>query len=128
MGLDMYLFAEKDGIKTEIGYWRKCPDLHGYFEQLWNDRGQPMPEGRKKEADSFSNIGGDFNCIPLELSLKDITNVMKAIRNRKLPHTEGFFFGSSDNDKEQIKNDLEIFKEAKEYLSSGSKIYYDSWW
>jgi hypothetical protein len=126
MGLDMYLFAEKDGIKTEIGYWRKCPDLHGYFEQLWNDRGQPMPEGRKKDEDPLGM--GDFNCIPLELSLKDINNVMKAIRNRKLPHTEGFFFGSSDNDKEQIKNDLEIFKEAKEYIREGYKVYYDSWW
>jgi len=125
MGLDMYLFAEKDGIKTEIGYWRKCPDLHGYFEQLWNDRGQPMPEGRKKDENP---LGGDFNCIPLELSLKDINNVMKAIRNKKLPHTEGFFFGSSDNDKEQIKNDLEIFKEAKQYIADGAKIYYDSWW
>ena len=126
MGLDQYLIAKKDGIDTVIGTWRKCPDLHGYFEQLWNDRGQPMPKGRKKDEDPLGM--GDFNCIPLELSLKDINNVMKAIRNRKLPHTKGFFFGSSDNDKEQIKNDLEIFKEAKEYLSSGSKIYYDSWW
>ena len=125
MGLDQYLIAKKDGVDTVIGTWRKCPDLHGYFEQLWNDRGQPMPQGRKKDENP---LGGDFNCIPLELSLKDITNVMRAIRNRKLPHTEGFFFGSSDNDKEQIKNDLKIFKTAKEYLSNGSKIYYDSWW
>jgi hypothetical protein len=128
MGLDMYLFVEKDGVKTEIGYWRKCPDLHGYFEQLWNDRGQPMPKGKKKGEGGFSNLGGDFNCIPLRLYDKDITKVMSAIRNRKLPHTEGFFFGSSENDEEQIKNDLEIFRTAKGYLADGYKVFYDSWW
>ena len=47
MGLDMSLYLDSNTSKTtldpipheEIAYWRKHPNLHGFFEQKWNDAG-----------------------------------------------------------------------------------------
>jgi hypothetical protein len=129
MGLDMYLTVRKEGEeKEEIGYWRKHHDLHGWMSDLWERKGYPLPEEWDEERRAAHIDDGDFNCVPLKLTLKDINNVMKDIRANKLPPTTGFFFGDNPPDKETIKEDIKIFKTAKEYLQRGYTVEYDSWW
>jgi hypothetical protein len=69
MGLDMYAmitnntpesqvdFKAEDA--TELHYWRKHPNLHGWMEALYYAKGGA--------ADSF-------NCVTLQLTLEDIDN------------------------------------------------------
>ena len=68
MGLDQYAYAKASleaEESEEIAYWRKHNRLQGWMEQLWEDKGKPnLLEG--------SNPIGDFNCIPVELTLSDI--------------------------------------------------------
>lgn len=52
----------------------------------------------------------------------------KAIKAGDLPKTEGFFFGESTGDKQQINDDLEFIKKARQVIESGDSVYYDSWW
>ena len=45
---------------------------------------------------------------------------------RRLPDTEGFFFGEqSPEDDESI---LEFIDRARKVLNRGDCVYYDSWW
>lgn len=113
MGLDMYLMAEKDGILTEISYWRKHPNLHGAMENLWRSRFSPSDNEW-------------FNCIRLYLDKNDIEYLMNLIRKNKLPDISGFFFGTSKL--ERLNLDLKYFTEALSYLEDGYKVFYDSWW
>lgn len=93
MGLDMYLegrkylfgdskganFPTEDGFRLrqkilELGYWRKEPDLHGYIVEKY--------------------AGGKDECQDIELGREDMLDIISAVRERRLPHTEGFFFGA----------------------------------
>src|ERR1700742_4040250 len=91
MGLDMYALTtatkppaevDFDPFNTvELHYWRKHPDLHGWMERLYREKG-----------------GADeqFNCNTLVLTAQDIDRLERDIRARRLPPTSGFFFGESD--------------------------------
>lgn len=111
MGLDMYLKGEKfywttndpknelkeDGFRVtekilRLGYWRKHPNLHGYIVNTFN-----------KGVDDCRNI---------YLDIDDCISIMRAIKENKLPHTEGFFFGQSDWNPNHDKESLEIFEKA----------------
>lgn len=89
MGLDMYLqghqyhsdttqtiddFPVKE-IVVELGYWRKHPDLHGAV------------------INTFA--GGVDECQNIELNRNDILTLIEMVKASNLPHTSGFFFGSS---------------------------------
>jgi hypothetical protein len=119
MGLDQYAYRVKASIanpsdieREEISYWRKHPNLHGWMEQLYLERG-----------------GKDsFNCIPLQLFERDLDNLKKAIEERELPKTAGFFFGNSFEDNKEKQYDLDFVKKAKESIENGYNVYYDSWW
>jgi hypothetical protein len=118
MGLDQYLMAEKEGADSvEIAYWRKHPDLHGMMEKIWLSKGKPGDGG-----------DGSFNCIPLFLDEADISVVEEAIKEQKLPHTMGFFFGKSIISEDQAKEDLDVLAQARAYIHRGYAVYYDSWW
>lgn len=120
MGLDQYAYRIKPPIEDirdpekteELSYWRKHPNLHGWMEDLYIKR------------------GGDkvFNCIPLQLFEEDLDKLEKDIKEGKLPHTRGFFFGNSMGDTEEKNHDLEFVKRAKESIDEGYFVYYDSWW
>ncbi len=119
MGLDMYLTGEKyfyqnwedpsqdpteDGFRVEshrlaLGYWRKHPDLHGYIVQTF--------------------AGGVDDCQDIELNVADMSTIITAIRAKSLPHTEGFFFGTSYDSEEQRAEDINIFLSAIAWLESG---------
>jgi hypothetical protein len=133
MGLDMYLYGRKyiasdwknpenilkeDGFRVvekrlDVGYWRKHPNLHGFIVQEFAD-----------------NVD---ECQEIELSVDDIHKIIDAVVHRKLPDTEGFFFGDSAADGEAIENDLEILKSALEWVTAEgntgfrSLVYQASW-
>lgn len=119
MGLDMYLEGRKspqkwvngerveppkmDGftigeIRLELGYWRKHANLHGYIVQTFAE--------------------GVDDCSPIFLDTDKIDIIIDAIKNKKLPHTEGFFFGASDGTDEEAKQDIEIFTKARAWLAA----------
>jgi hypothetical protein len=136
MGLDQYAYAaSKANAKneyyeekyergnddvvdptTELAYWRKHPNLHGWMEKLWRDKtnqhdvGDPM-----------------FNGVELELTFDDIIQLEEDIKNGNLPATSGFFFGSNSDDYYKAQ-DLEFVYEAKSRLFLGQKVFYNSSW
>jgi hypothetical protein len=142
MGLDMYAYvankkgqynefydnAEFDATTNdfesqtvtkpyELAYWRKHPSLHGWMEQLWVSKGRPR-----------QSVGWPiFNGIELELTWDDLDNLERAIRNGKLPDTEGFFFGSPA-DNHYYEQDLEFVNNAKAEVFLGLKVFYNSSW
>ncbi len=136
MGLDQYAYAAaKAGAKdeyyekkydhgnedvtdptTELAYWRKHPNLHGWMEKLWRDK-----------TDQHDVNDMMFNGIELELTFDDITQLEEDIKNGNLPATSGFFFGS-DSDDYYKAQDLEFVYEAKSRLFLGQKVFYNSSW
>lgn len=133
MGLDMSVYAvsanqvrEEDKDKevdftpysyneghTEIWYWRKHPNLHGWMENLYRRKGGTIE---------------DFNYVPVKLTKHDLMRLEKEIKERTLPSTSGFFFGESSDDDDAVENDLRFVAEARMQLSLGNMVYYISSW
>lgn len=132
MGLDQYAYrAAKAGQRDEfwdsqynkssdaplvtepleLAYWRKHPNLHGWMERLYRDRG-----GK-----------GDFNGDEIELTWADIDLLEKDVRAGRLPPTQGFFFGSN-SDEHYRETDLEFCRRAKADLFMGLRVFYNSSW
>lgn len=128
MGLDMYAYKRKT-IETnsseddpwgedvesieeeEIFYWRKHPDLHGWMENLYYEKGG--------NADSF-------NCVNVFLTLDDLDRLEDDVLNENLEKTTGFFFGESDPSRK--KDDLKFIRMARKAIDDGYEVYYTSWW
>lgn len=138
MGLDMYAYVGRPGQQQEfwataemaegshefvsrtverpreIMYWRKHPNLHGWMERLWQERGG----------------GGDsdhFNGVELELTWDDIQALEQDISEGRLPSTTGFFFGQNSDD-EYREQDLEFCAAARAELFLGQRVFYNSSW
>lgn len=126
MGLDQYAYKTKvkpgkrvdfqdevykDEVeREELHYWRKHPNLHGFMEHLYREKGGES----------------EFNCRPVELTQGDIDRLAQSILDGELPETSGFFFGESFGDEEN--DDLEFCKKASEAIKEGYTVFYDSWW
>ena len=95
----------------EIAYWRKHPNLHGWFERLYRERGGE----------------GDFNGDELELTNEDLDQLEADIKASQLPETSGFFFGDPSDDYYR-DSDLAFIKEARSYLFLGLRVFYNSSW
>ena len=145
MGLDQYVYARKEmpserpvdfrpGDPAELGepvgatwaaidewyaeqeqlfYWRKHPNLHGWMQRLYEQRGGQLFQ--------WSNFYG-----PVALISEDIDALEQDVCRDALPHTEGFFFGSSRA--EDKKQDLEFIAKARTALASGLYLHYSSSW
>ena len=121
MGLDMYAFATASDVpavdfrspvnETEIHYWRKHPNLHGWMRDLYRGKGGTDTE---------------FNCVAVRLDAADLDALETAITGGNLPHTGGFFFGASDGS--ESVDDLHFVRKARDAIADGAKIYYTSWW
>jgi hypothetical protein len=121
MGLDMFAMTTnlvpespvdfKAENATDLHYWRKHPNLHGWMEELYYAKGG--------SAESF-------NCVTLQLTLEDLDKLEANIQAKKLPDTEGFFFGESDGS--ECEDDLMFIAKAREAISQGKTVFYDSWW
>jgi hypothetical protein len=126
MGLDMFAFATKAKPKTEVDfetknfdpeeihYWRKHPNLHGWMENLYRDKG----------GDKHSDFNGE--CVVL--TLNDLEDLEHDLKQFDLPDTSGFFFGQSQTNEEELKDDLEFVTKAREHINEGRTVYYTSWW
>lgn len=105
----------------ELAYWRKHPNLHGWMEKLWIEKGYPgLPPG----ANNFDHT---FNGIELELTWEDLDRLEYVIKNCELPGTTGFFFGDSADEYYQAQ-DLEFVKNARAELFLGLRVFYNSSW
>jgi len=130
MGLDMFMHGRKfyrssgnkrvqeDGFDViqkdlDIGYWRKHPNLHGFIVR------------------EFAN--DEDHCQEIELDKDCLSKIMTAVGDQLLPHTEGFFFGTSQTDEGQIIEDLAILQGALNWLNKPEEgvwktvIYRASW-
>jgi hypothetical protein len=110
--IDKAFFDDNEGGDSGFAYWRKHHDLHGFFEELYFEKGGE----------------GEFNCIPVRLTLEDLERLEHCIKARELPPTTGPFFGDFPPDDESDQYDLEFVRKAREAISEGFEIYYDSWW
>jgi hypothetical protein len=135
MGLDMYAYAaanekqydqywenghwetkSNDFVSTttkpkELAYWRKHPNLHGWFRREWESQGNT----------------GDFNGDQLEIDWAMLERLESAVLNGELPGTSGFFFGN-DADEEYREQDLEFIRQARAELFLGLRVFYNSSW
>ena len=129
MGLDMYAFrvqkenaisetevkkdAEGSSLhEEEIYYWRKHHDLHGWMENLYNQK-------------SGTEV---FNCEHVRLTSEDLDALENDVKNNKLPATIGFFFGNYPPDDDSKEGDLGFIEKARQVISEGDCVYYYSWW
>lgn len=95
----------------ELAYWRKHPNLHGWFHREWESRGN----------------SGSFNGDELEITWDMLDRLESDVREGRLPATQGFFFG--DNSDEHYRDqDLEFIRNARAEIFSGFKVFYNSSW
>lgn len=131
MGLDMYAYVGNAGQREqywaqygeevaedqkvskprEIAYWRKHPNLHGWMQRLWEEKGN----------------SGEFNGDELELTWADLDALERAVVHAQLPTTGGFFFGDP-SDSYYREQDLEFIKNARAELFLGLRVFYNSSW
>ena len=120
MGLDMLAYKTREQVadfgfkepddSVEIQYWRKHPNLHGWMEQLYQDKGG-------------TEI---FNLTTVRLDEADIDALESAVQQNRLPDTSGFFFGESQP--EDKEDDLLFISAARQALKEGYAVFYTSWW
>jgi len=120
MGLDMYAMKTTEPVSKpfdfEVGYatklhsWRKHPNLHGWMQELYYNKG-----GER-----------EFNCVSVLLTLHDLERLQRDIERRHLPKTSGFFFGESDGS--EVDDDLLFIGKARKAIRAGYSVFYDSWW
>ena len=123
MGLDQYATARKgepskdeDGYtyykdSMELSYWRKHPNLQGWMEELYHEKGGD----------------GEFNCVDVELTLDDLDALEQSLDESGLPETVGFFFGTDSGDY-YAEQDREFIREARAAIKQGYTVIYNSWW
>ena len=124
MGLDMYAYVAakaydhtSESDSRELAYWRKHPNLHGWMEQLWHEKGFPL-------ANSDDPM---FNGVELELTWEDLDRLEADVKNGHLPATRGFFFGDG-SDEYYREQDLEFVRKARAEIFTGLKVFYNSSW
>jgi hypothetical protein len=122
MGLDMYAYVTEETPATavdfpepekleELHYWRKHPNLHGWMQRLYVEKGGNNP---------------NFDLDPVILTSGDLDRLEAAIRQNGLPETSGFFFGESDGS--ECDDDLEFVAKARAAIGQGKTVYYVAWW
>lgn len=120
MGLDMYAMTIDRAPDSpvdfeapnaaELHYWRKHPNLHGWMERLYAEKG-----GIEK-----------FNCKPVVLAPVDLDRLEADVQAGNLPPTTGFFFGETDGS--ETDDDLSFIAKARAAIAAGKTVFYDSWW
>ena len=127
LGLDQFAYvaakagAEWDGNnQRELSYWRKHPNLQGWMEQLWRNKG--CPGGDVDNSDNWN-----FNGIEVELTWEDLDALEEDVKNGRLPATSGFFFGNPSDDHYK-QDDLAFIRKARAEIFTGLKVFYNSSW
>ena len=131
MGLDHGLIAYKGRNKKQIDFkynpseeitittWRKHPYLHGWFDDLYAQKGG--------DAYNDSSIGGFNAQHELQVTHEDLLDLQTRVLTGTLEPRQGFFWG--DNACEHYREqDLQAIDEALDLISEGYKIKYWAWW
>ena len=132
MGLDQYMYiASKAGTdyndpsRQDLGYRRKHPNLQGWMEALWLERGRQgtLTVGQDNEYDAT------FNGIEVELTWDDVDQLERDIKSGVVSNlgTTGFFFGNPSDDY-YYEDDLKFCVDAKAELFLGRRVFYNSSW
>jgi hypothetical protein len=132
MGLDMFAysvpknhaispFSYTKDTQKEIHYWRKHPALHEWMETLWTEKMRDANYG-------YLDASLTFNTCPIELNSEDLDRLEKDIKCNNLSHKKRFFSCENSPDEERVIDDLTFIHKARQELSDGNAIYYDSWW
>ena len=132
MGLDQYAYVASknntsydDSSRQELAYWRKHPNLQGWMEALWLERGRQgtLSVGQDNEYDAT------FNGIEVELTWDDVDQLERDIKSGVVSKlgTTGFFFGNP-SDEYYYEDDLKFCVDAKAELFLGRKVFYNSSW
>ena len=119
-----YTYTDQDGTEQkgvneylqwddtiQLAEWRKHPNLQGWMEELWYEKGGE----------------GEFNCVELELTLENLDALEATLDEEALPETAGFFFGSNADD-HYAEADREFIVQARAAIKQGYKVIYSSWW
>ena len=119
-----YTYTDQDGVEKEgfeeylewddtieLASWRKHPNLQGWMEELWYEKGGE----------------GEFNCVELELTLEDLDALESTLDEEALPETAGFFFGGNADD-HYAEADREFIVQARAEIKQGYTVVYSSWW
>ena len=114
-------WVSKTAKPREIAYWRKHPNLQGWMEQLWIEKGRPGFNEDTADRDP------SFNGVELELTWEDLDILERAVTHGQLPETSGFFFGNP-SDEHYRESDLQFIREARAELFLGLKVFYNSSW
>lgn len=126
MGLDMYAISapkevagdQQVGIRPgdipveKLAYWRKFNQLHGWMEDLYRAKGGTE----------------EFNCTTVRLESEDLDRLEIWLKEDPKESRPGFFFGSGQIYPEDIEDTEKFIKDARQALSDGRVVLYDSWW
>ena len=132
MGLDQYAYVANkagseynDQSRQEIAYWRKHPNLQGWMEQLWMDKGRPSLYGTGQD----NEYDVTFNGVEVELTWDDVDQLERDIKSGVVSklETTGFFFGNPSDDF-YYEQDLDFCVNAKAELFLGRRVFYNSSW
>ena len=143
MGLDMYAYRSKQDLGNIIQvtdnlvedshtglhllcHWRKFNALHGWMER-------EIYEIKYEGTDLFNCIGIKIEASDLDTLHSEIEGILTSDRSDepyagKLLPVEGFFFGSQVIEDADLIQTRDFIRVAKEVISDGQFIYYDSWW
>ena len=92
MGLDQWAYCrpprKRNSDEDEhLEEWRKHNRLQGWMEQLWEEKGCPVPatsyDEDEDEEDEDDWSSGGFNGIELQLTENDIEWLEEAIKNQE---------------------------------------------
>jgi hypothetical protein len=125
MGLDSYLYSVQhtDTNKptdqrlkyldhSELGYWRKANHIHGWMERLYRLKGGTE----------------EFNCVTVQLTAKDIEQLLGLVVSKKLEPVSGFFFGSNNVPESVDTDTIKILCSALDAISDNRDVYFSSWY
>jgi len=90
------------------------------------------PQSSRLYRQTFAD--GIDNCQRIPLDEDRLKQIMEAVKAKNLPHTTGFFFGSSDGTEEEMEYDLRILKGALDWLLAQDErdtlrsVYYQASW
>lgn len=99
-------------IDREFFYWRKFNALHGWMEDLYNQRGGD----------------GNFNLTAIRLHEEDLDRLLEDAKNDRLTPRSGFFFGSDTIYPEDLESVEKFVKMAKVEIKCERAIFYQAWW
>lgn len=120
MGLDQYLFVvDEFGESSEVAYWRKCNQIHGFFDRL---------------------CGGVENCERYYIDFSDLIRLRDLceevishpnIAEKELPVMMGCFFGGYEYNNyyfDDLKNTVGKLNNVINNHCDGDEYYYYAWW